>query len=205
MAGQFNPKNRMELVRTGVDVVRERGPDLFRETFMLYTPFLLYAGRIEKGKGLELVFQAYDELRRTALVDLVLIGKQLMDIPAIPGVRYLGYISESEKMLAFKHALVSVQPSSLESLSITTLESFSQRTPVLVNRQSAVLDEHVQLSGGGLSYESVNEFVDQFRRIYRKPSFRKQLGERGYEYLIKNFSWDVVMDKIKKGLKALIS
>lgn len=205
VAGQFNPQNRMELVRTGVDVVRDRGPDLFRETWMLYTPFMLYAGRIEKGKGLEAVFQAYDEIRQTSLVELVLIGKQLMDIPGIPGIRYLGYISEIEKRLAFKHALVSVQPSSLESLSITTLESFAQKTPVLVNRKSAVLEEHIQLSGGGLSYETVNEFVDQFRRIYRKPALRKRLGEKGYDYLIRSYSWDVVMDKIEKGLMTLIS
>ena len=201
---QFKPKNRMDLVRTGVDIDSRDRLDLFRETFMLYTPFLLYAGRIEKGKGLELVFQAFEELKKTCLVDLVLIGKQLMDIPPIRGVRYLGYISENEKMLAFKHALLSVQPSSLESLSITTLESFSQKTPVLVNRQSAVLEEHVKLSGGGLTYESVNEFVDQLKTVYHRPGLRKRLGEKGYDYLIKYYSWDVVMEKIKKGILSLL-
>ena len=205
VARRFKPENRMELVRTGVDVDPQKGPDLFRETFMLYMPFLLYAGRIEKGKGLEAVFEAYDELKRTALVDLVLIGRQLMDIPGIPGIRYLGYISEAEKTRAFRHALLSVQPSSLESLSITTLESFSQKTPVLVNRKSAVLEEHVRLSGGGLSYESVNEFVDQFRIIYRRPGLRNKMGKQGYAYLKQHFSWDVVMDNIKKGLAALLS
>ncbi|MCK4836401.1 MAG: glycosyltransferase family 4 protein, partial [Candidatus Aminicenantes bacterium] len=192
---QFNPVNKMELVRTGIDIDYKKTVAPFREIYMIYTPYILYAGRLEKGKGLELVFQAFQELKKTCLIDLILIGKQLMDIPRTEGIRYLGYISENEKMSAFENAVISVQPSSLESLSITTLESFSQKTPVLVNRQSAVLEEHVKLSGGGLSYESVEEFIEQFKKIYYHPQFREKCGQKGYEYLIKYYSWNGVMKK----------
>jgi glycosyltransferase involved in cell wall biosynthesis len=201
---QFNPKNDMQLVRSGIDIHPPAPKDRFREKFMVVAPYLLYAGRVEKGKGLETVFNAFEVIRKKRLIDLVLIGKQLMDIPRTSGVRYLGYISESEKLSAFRHAILSVQPSALESLSITTLESFSQKTPVLVNRKSAVLGEHVNLSGGGLSYVDEQEFIDCFLRIYDSPVLRDRLGEKGYQYLKKYYSWEVVMKKIRQGIDRLL-
>lgn len=202
---QFNPAKEMRLVRSGIDIQMPGRKDCFRDNFLLFAPFILYAGRMEKGKGLETVFHAFDVIKKKRLVDLVLIGRQLMDIPRTPGVRYLGYVSESEKASAFHHAVLSVQPSSLESLSITTLESFSQRTPVLVNRKSAVLKEHVDLSGGGLAYDGENEFIDRFLQIYDHPLFRNRLGENGYRYLKKYYSWDVVMKEIRRGIEQFIS
>ncbi len=142
----FNPPNLMELARTGLDIRSGIDEGLFRKNYLEFLPYIVYAGRIERGKGLEIAFNAYRELRKERLLDFVLLGKQLMDIPDIDGLRYLGYVSEEEKLSAFKGAVCSVQPSPLESLSITTLESFSQHTPVLVNRQSEVLLEHIRIS-----------------------------------------------------------
>ena len=144
----FAPKKKMELVRTGLDTDEQVDEKPFRARHNLVAHYLLYAGRIEKGKGLETVFNAFRAIRSKDYVDLVLIGKKLMEIPGDEGIKYLGYISEEEKLAAFKGAMVSLQPSPLESLSITTLESFSQKTPVLVNRQSPALVEHVTLSKG---------------------------------------------------------
>ena len=116
-------------------------------------------------------------------MDLVLIGKKLMDIPAIQGLKYLGYVSEAEKLAAFKGAVLSLQPSPLESLSITTLESFSVQTPVLVNRRCPALLEHVEASGAGLAYDSQEEFLEGFRQMYRRPGLRRKMGEKGLEYV----------------------
>ena len=135
----FAPKNKMELVRTGLDTDEQVDDKPFRARHNLVAHYLLYAGRIEKGKGLETVFNAFRAIRSKDYVDLVLIGKKLMEIPGDEGIKYLGYVSEEEKLAAFKGAMVSLQPSPLESLSITTLESFSQKTPVLVNRTSPAL------------------------------------------------------------------
>lgn len=202
---QFNPETEMQLVRSGLDIQQPGREDRFREKFLVFLPYLLYAGRIEKGKGLETIFNAFEVIKKRRLVNLVLIGRQLMDIPKTSGLRYLGYVSENEKVSAFHHAVLSVQPSAFESLSITTLESFSQKTPVLVNRKSAVLNEHVNFSGGGLSYDNEQEFIDCFLQIYDHPVLRKRLGEKGYRYLTKYYSWEVVIKKIREGIERLIS
>lgn len=201
----FNPPGVLELVRTGMDINENVDEALFKKNYLQFAPYILYAGRIERGKGLEPVFDAYREIKKKRLVDFVLMGKKLMGIPDIEGLKYVGFVSEEEKLSAFKGALLSVQPSPLESLSITTLESFSQKTPVLVNRKSEVLCEHIELSGGGLAYDNVNEFIRHFYEFYDKRKKAKTMGLKGYEYVKKYYSWDVVMEKIKKQLKTMIN
>jgi glycosyltransferase involved in cell wall biosynthesis len=200
----FNPPHRMELIRTGMEIKEYINENLFKKNYLQFAPYILYAGRIEKGKGLEMVFEAYQEIKKKRLIDFVLMGKKLMDIPEINGLKYVGFVSEEEKLSAFKGALLSIQPSPLESLSITTLESFSQKTPVLVNKNSEVLREHVDISGGGLAYEDIDEFIRHFYHIYDKRKTAKIMGQKGYEYVKKYYSWDIVMAKIRKQLESII-
>jgi len=201
---RFAPDNKLELVRTGVDVSKSGSEEYFREKYYLFSPYILYAGRIEKGKGLELVFEVFPELKKNRLINLVLIGKKLMDIPAMEGIRYLGYISEADKVSAFRHAVLSIQPSPLESLSITTLESFAQKTPVLVNQNCEVLVEHINLSEGGLLFSNKEEFIGQFFKMFDDRRLRLKMGNNGYRYIQKYYSWEKVLEKIRKGIQALI-
>lgn len=201
---KFNPADRMALIRTGTEIVETIDEHLFKRNYLQYAPYMLYAGRIEKGKGLEPAFEAYREIRKRRLIDFVLMGKKLMDIPEIGGLKYVGFVTEEEKLSAFKGAVLSLQPSPLESLSITTLESFSQKTPVLVNKQSPVLCEHIEMSGGGLAYENTEELIHHFYSLYDQRRMAKKMGIKGYNYVEKYYSWEVVMDKIKSELQSII-
>lgn len=200
----FQPKAPCVLTRTGVNIREDVNVNSFRQKYGLYAPYLIYAGRIEKGKGLEPVFEAFSQIQEKRLVDLVLIGKKLMDIPKMERIRYLGYISEEEKLAAFSGALFSIQPSPLESLSITTLESFSQRTPVVVNHHCGVLREHIDLSEGGLTFQDAGELVEQFMKLHDRPKMRKRMGEQGFSYISNHFSWPVVVKKIKENLTKIM-
>ena len=201
----FSPPGSLRLVRTGLEIRTDIDDKSFRRNHLLIAPYLLYAGRIEKGKGLEAVFEYYRALKEEAYADLVLIGKKLMDIPDIMGLKYLGYVSEVEKLAAFKGAVLSLQPSPLESLSITTLESFSVETPVLVNRRCPALLEHVESSGAGMAYDHQEEFLQGFRQLYRRPGLRRKMGAKGLEYVRRFYSWDAVLDEIKKGIDEILA
>ncbi len=199
----FQPNKMCCLVRSGTDIRTGISPQVFQHQYLQYAPYILYAGRIERGKGLEPVFEAYREMRQNRLVDFVLIGKQLMDIPSIEGLKYVGFVSEEEKLSAFKGAVLSVQPSPVESLSITTLESFSQETPVLVNKKCHVLCEHVDISGGGFAYDNVQEFLHHFYTLYDHRKLRQHMGRQGFLYVSQHYAWDIVIATIKKQLAHL--
>lgn len=201
----FRRDHGMELVRTGLDIPGKIDADLFRRSQLIFGEYMLYAGRIERGKGLEEVFNAYASLRRHHLVDLVLLGRRLMDIPEIEGIRYAGFIPEEEKLSAFRGAVFSLQPSPLESLSITTLESFGQGTPVLANGRSPVLSEHVDLSAGGLLYRDTGEWEAGAVRLLGSRKDRGRMGKNGREYVRKYFHWDRVISRIREILAELVS
>ena len=92
----------------------------------------------------------------------------------------------------------------MESLSITTLESLSVRTPVLVNRRCPALLEHVDASSAGLAYDNEEEFLDGFRQLYRRPGLRRRMGEKGLAYVKKYYSWDSVIREIQAGITEIL-
>lgn len=193
---KFNPPGELVLARTGVETGKTADENLFRRNYRIVTPFILYAGRIERGKGLELLFDSFSKLRKTSVVDLILMGRKMMDIPQLDGIKYVGFVSEEDKASAFRGALCSVQPSPLESLSITTLESFAQNTPVLVNSDCDVLMEHINASGGGLSFGNEDEFIENLGKLLKNRALREKMGKDGNRYVKKLYSWDIVMAKI---------
>lgn len=201
---RFAPPGAMRLVRFGVEARSGCDEGTFRRRQRLVAPYLLYAGRIEKERGLEAVFDYYAELKREAYVDLVLIGTKKMDLPRLQGLKYLGFVGDDAKLAAFKGALLSLQPSPRASLSWSALESFSQGTPVLANRQNPALREHVQASGGGVLYGDAAEFLEGFRRLYRRPLRRAAMGEKGLEYVKKYYSWDAVIGEIQAGIAEIL-
>ena len=200
----FDPPGALRLVRTGLDMPGRADAGSFRRRYGLRAPYLIYAGRIERGKGLEPVFDHFRALRRDREVDLVLIGKKLMDLPDIPGLRYLGFVPEADKYAAFQGAVLSLQPSPLESLSITTLESFAMGTPVLVNRDCPALVEHVRASGGGLTYGNEEEFLAGFRAVAGHPLRRWLMGRRGRRYVQQYYSWQAVIKEIMAGIDEIL-
>ncbi|MCP4153541.1 MAG: glycosyltransferase family 4 protein, partial [bacterium] len=50
---KFNPPNKQKLVRSGMQINDKIDDSLFKRNFLQFTPYFLYVGRIEKGKGLE--------------------------------------------------------------------------------------------------------------------------------------------------------
>ena len=177
----------------------------FRAVNGLTEPYLLYAGRIDAGKGCADMLRYYERYRGRVErpADLVLIGRLAMDEPAGEGVRCLGFVSEEDKQAAFAGASVVVCPSAYESLSIALLEGFARGVPGLVNARSAVLKEHCLLSRGGLWYEDGLEFVGALETLMADDALRRALGEGGRGHVARHYRWDVVMDRYRSLIDAV--
>jgi glycosyltransferase involved in cell wall biosynthesis len=198
----------------------------FRARHSLEDPYLLYAGRIDAGKGCADMLRYYDRYRarfdasaeRTVVkerggalprraearpADLVLIGRLAMDQPAGEGVRYLGFVSEEDKQAAFAGASLVICPSAYESLSIALLEGFARGVPGLVNARSAVLKEHCLLAQGGLYYEDGLEFVEALETLMADEPLRRALGEGGRRHVARRYRWDVVMERYRSLIDAV--
>ena len=181
----------------GVDVVRDPDVAGFRSRHGLSGPYVLYAGRIDAGKGCEEMLAFHERYRREkkdpAL--LVLIGRLAMPEPRLEGVRHLGFLSEADKAAAIAGARAVVCPSPYESLSIVLLEGLALGVPALANARSAVLKDHCLRSGAGLFYGDGDEYVEAVDLLVREPRLRDTLGASGRLYIDAEYRWDVVLDR----------
>ena len=86
-----------------------------------------------------------------------------------------------------KGAVAILQPSSFESLSIVLLEGFMLGTPGVVNRKSAVLNDHIKVSGAGYSYGNQEEFSASLLEVI-EPKNRTSLQENARAYYLNEYS-----------------
>jgi len=172
----------------------QKSPD-FKKKWNLPFPYILYAGRIDKGKGCDEMINYYLKLRKIyPFLHLVLIGKMNMKIMEDFDLRYLGFLSENDKYELISNALLTIHPSRLESFSISLLESLACRTPVLVTQNSPVLMNHVLKSNAGLYYSNSEEFIEAILLILKNKKLRKTLAENGFKYIKESYSWPKIIE-----------
>lgn len=194
-----------ETVGCGVDFLAgDPHVTLARRNGLPEGPFLLYGGRIDPGKGCDRLldfFHTYKEQGGPAT--LVLMGAKLMPLPSVPWVRYVGLLSEADRLYALESATIVVVPSPFESLSLLALEGMALGNPVLCNAQADVLVDHCRRSNAGLFYSTREEFMECTNLLLADRSLRERMGHNGKAYVTANYSWDVIMAKYDKLIAAL--
>jgi len=188
-----------EIVGVGVDIPEEPDTRAFFQRHRISAPYILYAGRIEPGKGCgELIDYFCRYYRQKPNLKLVLIGKLLMELPSHPGIRCLGFVSPEDKNAAMRGALATVHPSYFESLCMAALESMAVQTPIFVQEKTDPLKQHCINGKGGLYYADYQEFAADLELLLNDKRLREALGNNGLAYVRKNYAWPKVVDKYKK-------
>jgi glycosyltransferase involved in cell wall biosynthesis len=174
-------------------------------------PYLLYLGRIEKGKGVvELAagFRRFKERYATAEMrsdrgpyqgrelDLVLAGRQ--GEPCIePGEDVLlpGFVPDADRVRWIAHAEALVIPGLLDSFSLSLLEAWLLGRPTLVPEACPVKRGHVKRARTGELYGASRPFEDALALVLREPERRAHYAERGRGYVREQYAWPVVVDR----------
>lgn len=176
----------------GVDTDDAGDAQRFRDRFGIDSPFVLYAGRKDRTKNTDLLVDLFARSRvRRSGAKLVLIGPASVPMPrsARKAIVDLGFVTEEEKQDAYAAASVLCQPSVNESFSLVLMEAWLRGTPCLVHGDCAVTREHVEGSGGGLSFNGQGEFDDALDRLLASSGDGSAMGEKGRQYVRENFSW----------------
>ncbi|MFN2633155.1 MAG: glycosyltransferase family 4 protein [Thermoanaerobaculia bacterium] len=145
-------------------------------------PFFLYAGRLEKLKGIEALvesFRSYDD------ADLVIAGSGSLEGPLreatqnLPHVRMIGRVGDAELRRLYREAVAAIVPSlAYETFGLSAVEAFAAGIPAVVTAGGA-LEEAVRSSGGGLVYRSHGELVESLAALQSRPDLRRRLAESG--------------------------
>jgi glycosyltransferase involved in cell wall biosynthesis len=199
-------KKMRETIGIGMELLDLPDAAAFRRRNKLPGRFLLYAGRIDEGKGcgeLMRFFRFYkDEVPEAGNLHLVFIGQLSMKLPEAKDIRYLGFLDEEEKLAAMAAATAVVIPSQMESLSIVALEALSLGTPIIVRADSPVLVEHCRKSNAGLYYADYDDFEGIVNLLLTDKALVKGLGRQGKEYIKDNFGWEKLLPRYELALRS---
>lgn len=200
----FDLPKRRAVVGAGIETAERYEPDRFRAAYEIDQPFLYYAGRREWGKGWLELLDAYGELVRTHLTDLLLVtsGVGELDLPdELTGrVVDVGFLPDDQRDNAMAAATAYIQPSAMESFSRTVLEAWAAGTPVIANAESAVVKWHIERSRAGLAYRGAAELVEALRFVADEPEAMANLAQSGRPYVDAGFRWSDVLDRMEHTL-----
>lgn len=147
--------------------------------------YLVYVGRIEKGKGCADLLAAWLAVA-PGLPDcaLVFVGKGDMVVPPSPQVRCTGFVSAQDRDALVAGAAALVMPSRHESLSAVLLEALALGVPVLANADCEPLADHVAGSRAGTAYRGRGALCAGLVEALARPAGeRRRLGDAGRAYV----------------------
>ncbi|MBR3356633.1 MAG: glycosyltransferase family 4 protein [Solobacterium sp.] len=194
-------KAKQIIAGAGVDTEFESYPEHFREKYNIREPFILYAGRKDVGKNIYLLIQYYAMyIKRHPESDLklVLIGGGDVTIPERLKDRIidLGFVDLQDKHDACAAASLLCNPSVHESFSIVIMESWLGKRPVMVHEDCAVTKNFCRETNGGLWFKDYFEFEGGLDYILTHEDIARTMGENGREYVLSNFSWNRIVEKL---------
>jgi glycosyltransferase involved in cell wall biosynthesis len=155
-------------------------------------PYFLFVGRLELIKGLQTLIELWKSVSND--YDLLVAGtgdhesalRQLAS--SDPRIKFLGSLPQRELGALYYHAIACIVPSiTYETFGMIMIEAFARKTPVIV-RDLGALPEAIADSGGGFVYRNDDELRAAITQLATSPSLRNELGERGYEAFLKQWS-----------------
>ena len=192
----------------GVYTEFEYDANRFKEKYHINEDFILYAGRKDKGKQVDMLLDYFNEYKYHHNNDLklVLIGGGEIEIPRQikNDVFDLGFVDVQDKYDAYAAALLCCQPSSHESFSLVIMESWLCERPVLVNEDCDVTKNFVEKTDAGLYFGSYQDFSGAIDFYLNNKDIAKEMGKTGRKFVLENFSWKPIVDKYMKFIKEVI-
>lgn len=168
-------------------------------------PYLHTQCRVDAGKGTTMLaefFAAY-KARRPGPLALVLAGPVDDPPPPHPDIIVPGMLDAELMYGAFRGATAYVHPSAYESFSITLMDAWEARRPVVVNGRCGVTKEHCVRSGGGLWFDGYASFEVVLDKLLGDDELRDRMGEAGKQYVDDHYRWPTLIKRYKGFLEGL--
>ncbi|PWT88654.1 MAG: hexosyltransferase [Acidobacteria bacterium] len=194
-----------DVVGVGSRIPERSDPAAFRKKFGIYSPFLIYVGRIDQNKGCGELFDFFLKYQGESKSDLklVLIGSPVMKLPNNPAILHLGFLEDEDKFNALSASEMLIMPSQYESLSMVLLEAWGMGKPTLANGNCRVLMGQSIRSNAGLFYTDYQEFKRSLDLLLRRSDIRSAFGRNGRRFYDENYRWDIIEQKYLRIMEAV--
>ena len=176
-------------------------------------PVFAYLGRLKKYKGVDIVLRAFAALERDdARLEIAGTGDYRPELERLARsldlgdrVKFLGFVSESEKLALLRRAWALALASPKEGWGITNLEAAACATPVVASNSPGIRESVRDGETGFLvTHGDVNAMTAAMARIAQSPTLVRTLGENGRRFAA-TFTWDRAADETEAHLRELVT
>jgi glycosyltransferase involved in cell wall biosynthesis len=202
------PREQIAVIHPGIDTVQFTPAPEMREP----EPLFVYLGRLKRYKGVDVVLRAFAELaapnarlliagtgdHRSALERLA----HSLDLGE--RARFLGFITEDEKLALLRRAWALLFASPKEGWGITNLEAAACGTPVIAS-DSPGLRESVRHGETGflVPHGDVRAMAARMRELVQSPSSVAVLGTGARTFACR-FSWEAAARDTESHLRSVV-
>lgn len=161
-------------------------------------PYFLFAGRLERLKGVQTLIPFFRNYPRAQLL-IAGSGSYEPELRRLAAgsdnIVFLERCSEEKLRVLYRRAVALIVPSLwFENLPLVIMEAFREKTPVLAHDLGA-LREVIEASGGGLLYNGEAGLRSAVERLLASPTEREALGARGYAEYRKKWTPDTHIER----------
>lgn len=189
-----------QVVAVGTSVATPADSESVKLQYDLPERYLLYCGRVTQEKLNSLIpdFLKYKKEYPSDL-RLVLTGDVMSEKIISSEIFYTGFVSEPTKTSLMNGALAIINPSTVESLSLLTLEALSLGKYIIANKRCQVMMEHERRSLGAVKcYGSYKNFTEILNDTLHNPTLLEEIRDVAQQYVTNNYDWDTVIGKYKQ-------
>jgi glycosyltransferase involved in cell wall biosynthesis len=175
-------------------------------------PVFAYLGRLKKYKGVHHVIHAFAAMTNTdATLEIAGAGDYRPSLEALAGsldlgarVRFLGRISEAEKLALLRRAWGLVFASPKEGWGITNLEAAACATPVVASNSPGIRESVRHGETGFLvPHGDIAGMARAMGRLAGSIALVEQLGQHARRFA-ETFTWERAADETERHLTGLI-
>ncbi|MFX1396068.1 MAG: glycosyltransferase family 4 protein [Promethearchaeota archaeon] len=179
--GRLVPRKRFDLVIRAIAKIKKKNPQINLKYFLI-------------GKGRELP-------KLKDLAEKLSIKEE---------IKFLGSVSHEIKYRYYKLSDIFVMPSSIEKDSIegfgiVFLEANYFKLPVIGTlsggMKEAIIDEK---TGFLVEPDDIDKIFEKILFLHDNPNIRKEMGEYGYNRVLKEYNWNIIVNDYEKIFNEII-
>jgi glycosyltransferase involved in cell wall biosynthesis len=177
------------------------------ETSNVALGYFLYAGRLEKLKGVQTLIPLF---RKHPHLRLVIAGRGDMEAELrslagdAPNIQFAGFVHGAALQTLYRNATALLVPSICYDVApLVMLEASQQRTPVIGRRIGGV-PELIENGDGGLVYDDDETLLHHLERLAANRDLRDRLGANAFAAYQRNYTPDAFLARyftLIEGLK----
>jgi glycosyltransferase involved in cell wall biosynthesis len=181
----------------------------FRQKFGIKNneKILLYVGRIEQTKGLDLLIKVFADItKHQHNLKLVIIGNDdgyleeisllINTLKITDKVAIIGYVDEKDKISAYVDADIMIYPRNWEPFGLTILEACACGTPVICSTRCGIADYINNTAGLTFTYNS-ESLKKAITELLDNSELHEKLSIGGKQLITEHFTPKKIVDTVE--------